>query len=81
MSNSQSSDSFKYVNNDTPVTDPGGYSFSHALVATGWNESKQSFEIRNSWSNSWGNFGYCLIDKDYIANKFRKYSKKILLKR
>ena len=33
----------------------------------GWSETKQAFEVRNSWGENWGVKGYCWIDKDYIS--------------
>ncbi|CAF1007465.1 unnamed protein product [Adineta steineri] len=41
---------------------------SHALLAVGYSDQSQSFIVRNSWGENWGDKGYCYIPYDYIAN-------------
>jgi C1A family cysteine protease len=61
--------SFKAVNSDTVVYNPGGgWIGGHAMCIVGWSELKQAFEVRNSWGTSWGVNGYCWMDKNYIAS-------------
>ena len=35
---------------------------NHAVVITGWDDSKKSFLIKNSWGKSWGENGYMWIE-------------------
>lgn len=64
-------DSFRRVNSDAVIRIPSNasdpYIGSHALCITGWSASREAFEVRNSWSDSWGNKGYCYMHKDYIV--------------
>jgi len=61
-------ESFKHITNDAVVFNPKkGYIGGHAMVIVGWSETKQAFEVRNSWGEDWGVKGYCWMDKDYIS--------------
>ncbi len=61
-------ESFKQVKSDAIVFYPnGGWIGGHAMVIVGWSESKQAFEVRNSWGEDWGVKGYCWMDKGYIT--------------
>jgi len=40
----------------------------HALLITGFDDSKQSFIVRNSWGTSWGLSGYCYIPYRYVLD-------------
>jgi len=60
-------ESFKHVKSDAIVFNPnGGWIGGHAMVIVGWSETKQAFEVRNSWGEDWGVKGYCWMDKNYI---------------
>ncbi|CAF3721088.1 unnamed protein product [Adineta steineri] len=41
---------------------------SHALVAVGYSDQSQSFIVRNSWGEDWGDRGYCYIPYDYLSD-------------
>ncbi|CAF1205494.1 unnamed protein product [Didymodactylos carnosus] len=41
---------------------------SHALLAVGFSDTSQSFIVRNSWGDGWGDRGYCYIPYDYLTN-------------
>ncbi|UJR12753.1 hypothetical protein I4U23_016927 [Adineta vaga] len=41
---------------------------SHALVAVGYSDQSQSFIVRNSWGEDWGDRGYCYIPYDYMTD-------------
>jgi len=40
----------------------------HALMVVGYDDSKEWFIVRNSWSESWGDKGYCYIPYKYLIN-------------
>ena len=41
----------------------------HAVVAVGYDDAKQWFVIRNSWSDQWGDKGYCYMPYAYLGNR------------
>jgi C1A family cysteine protease len=43
------------------VITAGGFGVNHDVVITGWDDSKQAFQVRNSWGTGWGNNGYCWV--------------------
>jgi C1A family cysteine protease len=40
----------------------------HALLAVGFDDSKQWFIFKNSWSKNWGNAGYGFLPYSYMTN-------------
>ena len=47
----------------------GALGESHALIITGFDDSKNAFRIMNSWSTLWGDGGFAWIDYDfYLKN-------------
>ena len=40
----------------------------HAVLAVGYDDSKQAVLVRNSWGTSWGIKGYFWMPYDYISN-------------
>lgn len=40
----------------------------HCLAAYGFNKSKKTFIVRNSWGVDWGDNGYCHMPFDYLIN-------------
>lgn len=49
----------------SPEDNPIG---GHALMVVGYDDSKNSFLVRNSWGENWGISGYCYIPYEYITN-------------
>lgn len=47
--------------NDKPI---GG----HAVLAVGYDDKKQCFIVRNSWSSNWGDHGYFYMPYQYMLN-------------
>lgn len=66
-------DSFRYVRDDSVIQVPlGGFIGAHAMVACGWDESKQAFCVRNSWGTDFGANGYCYMSKEYLMADFTR---------
>lgn len=40
----------------------------HAVTIVGYDDSKQSFIVRNSWGDKWGILGYCYMPYEYWTN-------------
>ena len=40
----------------------------HAMLCCGYDDDRQVFICRNSWSDIWGDKGYCYIPYDYFTN-------------
>jgi C1A family cysteine protease len=40
----------------------------HAVLAVGYDDSEQSFIVRNSWGPKWGIKGYCLMPYGYLTD-------------
>ncbi|CAF1445203.1 unnamed protein product [Rotaria sordida] len=41
---------------------------NHALLAVGYSDQSQSFIVRNSWGEDWGDKGYCYIPYGYMTS-------------
>jgi C1A family cysteine protease len=41
----------------------------HGMASVGYDDSKQAFIVRNSWSRDWGIDGYCYIPYAYLTNQ------------
>jgi C1A family cysteine protease len=52
---------FDYYSSGVYSYTTGGYLGAHAIVIVGWNDNTQSFIIKNSWGDSWGESGYVNI--------------------
>uniref|UniRef100_A0A1X7SZ67 Peptidase C1A papain C-terminal domain-containing protein n=1 Tax=Amphimedon queenslandica TaxID=400682 RepID=A0A1X7SZ67_AMPQE len=46
---------------------PLGY---HAVVAVGYNDTKQHIKVLNSWGSDWGDNGYFYMPYQFIENRF-----------
>lgn len=40
----------------------------HAVVCVGYDDAKQQFIVRNSWADTWGIKGYCLMPYSYLTD-------------
>ncbi len=40
----------------------------HAVMAVGYDDSKEQFIVRNSWGTSWGQHGYFMMPYAYLMN-------------
>ena len=40
----------------------------HAVVACGYDDDTQMFDVRNSWGENWGLHGYCKMPYAYLTN-------------
>jgi len=62
-------ESFKQVKSDSVIYKPtGGFIGGHAMICVSWCDTRQAFEVRNSWGLDWGVKGYCWMDKNYLAS-------------
>ncbi len=54
------------------------YSFGHAVLLVGYNDSEQCFKVKNSWGTWWGEGGYLRIAYDEVTGvlKFGSYAVK-----
>ena len=41
----------------------------HAVTLVGYDDTKGTFKVRNSWSAKWGDKGYCYFPYEYLTNK------------
>lgn len=55
---------------NVPMPDPNTEKIlgRHAVMCVGYDAEKQVFIVRNSWSESWGDQGYCYMPFDYLTN-------------
>lgn len=52
-----------------PMPSPGEQiAGGHALLAVGYDDSRRSFIVRNSFGQDWGQDGHCLLPYDYMMN-------------
>ncbi len=51
---------------------------NHAILVVGWDDSKNSYIVKNSWGKDWGENGYVLMD--YKTNT-AKYARWVLVKK
>jgi C1A family cysteine protease len=40
----------------------------HAMMCCGYNDAQNTFIVQNSWSDSWGDKGYCYMPYAYLTN-------------
>jgi C1A family cysteine protease len=53
-----------------PMPSPGDKPIGgHAVMAVGYDDSKQWFSVRNSWGDSWGLRGYFTLPYAYVLNE------------
>jgi hypothetical protein len=43
--------------------------FYHAMIVTGYDDSRNAFEIMNSWNDTWGDKGFLWVDKNWVLTK------------
>ena len=46
----------------------GGSMGGHAMVVVGYDDNKNAFKIMNSWSETWGDKGYCWVEYNTFKN-------------
>lgn len=54
---------------DTYVQDGMQHAY-HAMVLSGYDDSKHAFRVRNSWGPSWGDNGSIWVDYDFFLSSF-----------
>jgi hypothetical protein len=40
----------------------------HSMALVGWSAARNAYKVRNSWSEGWGEGGYCWMSKDYLLS-------------
>jgi C1A family cysteine protease len=55
------------INSDTYLY--SGMHASHAMVLSGYDDSKHAFRVRNSWGAAWGDEGSIWVDYDFFCNE------------
>lgn len=65
--------SINNVGSDGVVPMPGGTVVGgHAVLLTGYDDSRQLFKFKNSWGSSWGNRGYGYLPyRYYLTGQMR----------
>jgi C1A family cysteine protease len=41
----------------------------HAVLAVGYDDAKRAFIVRNSWGDTWGLKGYCMMPYEFLLSK------------
>ena len=49
---------------------PGMMHAYHAMVLSGYDDTKNAFRVRNSWGQTWGDLGSIWVDYDFFINEF-----------
>jgi hypothetical protein len=49
---------------------PGMQHAYHAMVLSGYDDSRNAFRVRNSWGTSWGDNGSIWVDYDFFCSSF-----------
>ncbi|MBR2168660.1 MAG: C1 family peptidase [Paludibacteraceae bacterium] len=57
------------LNQDTYLQ-PGQMHAYHAMVISGYDDSKNAFRVRNSWGEEWGDAGSIWVDYDFFMDQF-----------
>lgn len=57
------------LKNDTYIGSDMQHAY-HAMVLSGYDDSKHAFRVRNSWGTSWGDNGSIWVDYDFFMNNF-----------
>lgn len=57
------------ISSDT-YNNPGMQHAYHAMVLSGYDDSKNAFRVRNSWGTSWGDNGNIWVDYNFFCKSF-----------
>ena len=66
-------DEFMYASGSSVLTDQTTFNSTgihayHALVLSGYDDSKKAFRVVNSWGTTWGDSGYIWVDQDFFCS-------------
>ncbi len=59
----------RIIDFDTYNTEWSMHSY-HAMVLSGYDDSRHAFRVRNSWGTEWGDEGSIWVDYDFFCNSF-----------
>jgi len=68
-------DKFMQSEDDEVLSAPETYNYAgqhayHAMLLSGYDDSKNAFRVVNSWGNQWGDSGYIWVDYDFFVAEF-----------
>ncbi len=68
-------DNFMIWDDHTPISsdtynNPGMQHAYHAMILSGYDDSKNAFRVVNSWDTGWGDKGYIWVDYNFFVNSF-----------
>lgn len=68
-------DKFMQTEDDEVLRSPETYGYTgqhayHAMLLSGYDDSKQAFRVVNSWGTQWGDKGYIWVDYDFFVDEF-----------
>ena len=62
-------DDDRVISSDTYLQPDMDHAY-HAMVLSGYDDSRHAFRVRNSWGTSWGDHGSIWVDYDFFINHF-----------